>query len=153
MLLQHIDDSGSHLFVGDIRDGYLFVLLTRAMFERGGHINPLWGRAATDRRTFDELGRWLSIRRDQWPAWGRLAEAVDHEAVGRHMSKLLTETPIAEVIGTVVRKHEDPVEVVFGEMLFSRNGTDFEEVYRHRFTTSAARDRFRDWMFTHDNIH
>ena len=150
MLLTHIDPNARHTFAADRRNGFHLLFVTTDMLKQS-YFEPHWVREAGDERSFAALLRWTSVRRDQWQAWGRLAEAIGREAFYQHMRDLMTAEPIAECTGTVVQRQDDIREIVLGEMLAGTDGVVIEELYRHRFASAAARDRFYDWFYTDRN--
>ncbi|QXQ07428.1 hypothetical protein KX816_05220 [Sphingosinicellaceae bacterium] len=153
MIPKLIDESESHCFVVDERNGLWVLFASRDAMTRGGVVQPLWCREAADRTTLSALLRWAAMRRDQWAAWGRLGEATGSEVLNLHLQNLLDADPIAVVVGTVMQRGEDPCVVVLGEMLSSGHGSGFEVLHRHTFASTTARSRFFDWLNADDNMH
>ena len=152
MLCSHIDPNARHTFAFDQRRGFHILFVTQDMLGHS-HFEPHWVREAGDERAFKALLRWISVRRDQWQAWGSLAESVGPAAFYQHMRDLMAAEPVAECVGTLVQRQEDPCEIVLGEMLHGQNGVQMEELYRHRFQSAAAREHFYDWFNTDPNCH
>lgn len=153
MLPRIIDNTEKYSFMAS-RNGRLSIGFASAeAFARVGEIPVLWAQEVPDERTLLAMLRWVAVRRHLWDAWGRLAEAVGQQAFGRHMERLLTENPIGEVTGTLVHKVEDDDRaIVLGEVLSTRTGLKTDQLYRHRFGSTLARQRFFDWLYTSDNL-
>lgn len=151
MLPKKIDYDGPYVFKG-APDRLHIVFASREAFLETP-VKALWAREVANLRTLLALQRWVAVRRDLWEDWGRLAETDNRDAIVAHMEKLLAEQPIGEVMGTIVRRIDgDDRLISLGEMVFGAGGLRMEELYRHRFATAQARDRFLDWFHTGDNM-
>jgi len=154
MLQDRIDnDSEPYRILIDSHHPHRLLLVTRAMLERRGEVEPLWHRDAADARSFKALIQWTAIRRDRWQEWGQLAECLGHRAFYQHMRERMEIEPVAECIGTLVTRRDDPVEIMIGESMHGPLGLFTQPLYVHRFASPAARDRFYDWLFADENVH
>lgn len=133
-------------------DRLSLVFTSKHELEHCGMIQPLWVHETADARTLLALQRWLAVRRDLWTGWGKLATAVGHAAMARHMERLLDASPLGEVIGTFVHLHDDDASAItLGETLAGGAGLAFETLYVHRFASPQMRERFFEWFHTGNN--
>ena len=151
MLPTHIQENEFYTFVIDQRHGHYVVLTSQEMLSREGPVEPLWHREAADERSFDALLRWVMVRRGRWQEWGQLAEALGPTAFYQHMRERMAVEPLEECTGSVLQREDDPREIVLGEMMHDPRGLHIEELYRHRFASPKARERFFDWFYTDRN--
>lgn len=151
MLPKIIDNNEPYTFM--LRpDRLSLVFASKHEFEHGGMIQPLWVRETADARALQALLRWVAVRRDLWTAWGKLATAVGHAAMVRHMERLLEASPLGEVVGTFVRRHDDDARAItLGETLAGGAGLAFDTLYVHRFASPQMRERFFAWFNTGNN--
>jgi len=152
MLQDRIDNTEPYRIVIDGNTPLRLVLASQAMLEQGGMIEPLWHRDAGDIRSFNALLNWTAIRRDRWQEWGQLAEALGRPAFYQHMRERMEIEPVAECIGTMVTRLDDAQEIAISESMHGPNGLFYQPLYVHRFESSAARDRFYDWMYSDENV-
>ena len=153
MLPEHISQDEKYKFVIDNRQGFYIVFVPGYLFGHHTPFEPLWHRQAGDERSFRALVRWVGVRRARWQEWGRLAEALGRNAFYQHMHDLMIAEPVAECVGWTVQGLDDPHEVGMGEMIQGPNGLQTEELYRHRFKSAAARDRFFQWFYSDENFN
>lgn len=148
MVPNSYDDNGAHAVLADSRQGFHLLLVNKAMLVPHKPFEPLWVFECGDQRSLDAASHWLAVRRAQWTAWGELAETQGQQAIADCMAKLMGETPIGQVQGTIVRGDPDPRALSLGEVLTSPNGLRNEILYQHRFTTTGKRKRFFEWFHT-----
>lgn len=154
MLQDTIDnDSEPYRIIIDGRHPHRLLLVSRAMLEQRGEVEPLWHRDAADTRSFKALTRWTAIRRDRWQEWGELAESLGHRAFYQHMRERMEIEPPAECLGTMLTRMEDPAEILIAESMHGPQGLFTQPLYVHRFASPTARDRFYDWLYSDDNVH
>lgn len=151
MLPSYIDNTEPYRFVIDRRNTLCIVFATQAMLTTNGPVVPLWHREAGDARSLNVLIRWIAVRRDRWQEWGRLAEALGAEGFYAHMRERMAAEPIAECTGTVVKRRDDPVEILISDLMHGPHGIFLEPLYLHRFATPEAREAFYDWFLAGDN--
>jgi hypothetical protein len=151
MLPINIEEDETYKFVVNRERSLCIVFARPEMTIVNGPVEALWHREAADERSLRALIRWAGVRRARWQDWGRLAEEIGREAFYQHMRDLMATEPPAECTGTVVQREDDPQEIVMGEMMHGAAGIHVEELYRHRFPSSAARDAFYDWFCTGRN--
>ncbi len=153
MLSKIIDNNVTKYLFMASPDRLSLVFARRTAFAQENPVQALWVRAVADTRTLLSLQRWVAVRRDMWEVWGRLAEAVGPASIVSHMEKLLDESPVGEVTGTIVHRDEsDACVLSLGETLFGHGGLQMEELYRHRFASPEMGDRFFEWFYTGDNM-
>lgn len=151
MLPKIIDNNEPYTFMSS-PDRLSLVFASKHEFEHGGMIQPLWVRETADARTLQALQRWVAVRRDLWTGWGKLATAVGHAAMARHMERLLDASPLGEVVGTFVHLNDDDAHAItLGETVSGADGLAFETLYVHRFASRQMRERFFAWFNTGNN--
>ncbi len=151
MIQAHIEKNLHHEFQLDDKYGLHMIFVSQDMLGTGKVFNPHWAREFANRASREAVCRWTSHRRDQWQAWGELAEAIGRDAFYKHMEQMMAAEPPELVAGNVVHRCDDDTDVILGEMLHGRQGgTRIEGLHRHRFADAATRDRFYDWLYAGD---
>jgi hypothetical protein len=150
MLPTHIENE-NYRFVIYNRNPLCILFASQAMINARVPTESLWHREAANKESMRALARWVGVRRASWQEWGRLAEAIGRDAFYRHMHDLMIAEPPALCTGTVVQRQDDPREIAMGEVTHGASGMRFEVLYRHRFASPAASDRFYDWFLTDRN--
>lgn len=145
----HDNDEHYRILI-DNRNPLRILLATQAML-RWPDPSPPWHREAGDAGSMDALLRWVAIRRDRWQEWGQLAEDLGPSAFYQHMRERTEAEPPAECIDTMVTRLDAAHEIAIPESMHGPQGPFHQPLYVHRFASSAARDRFYDWMYSDDN--
>lgn len=151
MLLSHIDNTEPYRFVIDRRSTLCIVLVTQAMLQQNGMVEPLWHREAGDARSLDALIRWVAVRRNRWTEWGQMAETLGRPAFYQHMRERMDAEPIAERTGSVLQQLDDPTGIMIGDVMHGPQGIFIQPLYHHRFASAAARKAFYDWFYSGEN--
>lgn len=146
MLPTSIDCNERFKFLTDTSQGYYLLFATSEMLSQRGGTAPLWHMECADQSSMDAALRWVEIRRDLWPAWGAMVITKGFPTFRKHLAKLMKKEPIEAVCACVVQKLADPCELALGQLLGGNLGVRTEIVYRHRFATVEARDRFFKWF-------
>lgn len=152
MLLERIEEFEEYRFVTNDSRGLHVGFFRHDPANPEVPVNRFWVRECGDPQSLKAMLRWLSVRRAEWPKWGRIAETIDEEAFARHMDHLMEVNPVAQVIGTTITKGDDPRELILGESLATQGGPRSETLYVHRFASASARERFFEWLETDDNV-
>ena len=152
-MLPAIIDRNEHfqIILDDTR-GFHALLVSADQLGGSNPMVPLWFGTCLDGVTLSALARWVGFRRDQWQAWGALAERIGRNAFAQHMHQMFAAEPLENVMGTTMTLQVDPLEVTIGEQLQDSFRMRTELIYRHRFASAAMRDRFDRWLHTGDNF-
>ena len=151
MIQAYIDKNVQHEFQRDDKYGCHMVFVSQDMLNSGTVFNPHWAREFGNLESRQAMCRWTSHRRDQWQAWGELAEAIGRDAFYKHMEQMMAAEPPELVRGNIIQRCDDDTDVILGEMLQSQQGRiRMEELHRHRFADAATRDRFYEWLYAGD---
>lgn len=146
MLPNSIDCNERFKFLTDTRQGYYLLFATAEMLAQTGGRAPLWHMECADRNSMDAALRWVEIRRNLWPAWGAMITKKGFEPFRKHLAKLMRKEPIELILASVVKKLADPCEIALGQLMDGTRGVRTEIIYRHRFATAEARNRFFKWF-------
>lgn len=153
MLQDRFNDDEQYRVVIDRHNPLCIVLASQAMLRASGPVEPLWHREAGDERSMDALLRWAAIRRDRWQEWGQLAQVLEPKAFYEHMHERMCHEPPGECIGTMMTRLDDATGIIISEYLHGPQGLFSQPLHIHRFASSAARDRFYEWLYADDHIH
>lgn len=152
MFVKRVDPTPYHHFVFDTANGFFLVFKNADMSgTREKPFMPHWVAPCGDRRSLDAMCRWTAARRDKWQEWGELAGRIGRQAFSRHMHQLIEDEPLAEVVGTLFSRGDDPLELLLGETLQGPNGLRSEVLYVHRFKTAADYHAFNKLCFKTEN--
>lgn len=133
-------------FAIDPQDPLRIIFGPHAILAQEREAEPVWQHETPTVRLLDAMIRWLSLRRDRWDAWGRLAELVGPPAIVKHMRQEMAAEPVATRPCTVIQYPDDPTYLLIGEMTHGAHGFAVQPLHQHRFATAAARERFRNWL-------
>lgn len=153
VLPKSIQYNERYIFVVDRGQGYHLAFVSPEMLSRvkSEPVEPHWYFECGDERSLDAALRWFAVRRSLWANWGRLVTTAGRQVFSRHIAQLMADDPIAEVLGTMVNRDDDPCVMSMGQMLAGPTGLRTEILVQHRFKSAAARDLFFDWFATDRN--
>ena len=143
-------DAEQHFFLRDERNGFHVVFVSREAKKQNPFM-PHWVGPCGDKESLDAMVRWMAVRRDQWQAWGELAEHIGGQAFAKHMDTLLKSEPLVRVEAALIQRQDDPTKVGIGEMTYGPAGTRLEILHVHRFQSETACEAFHDWFNTGKN--
>lgn len=146
MIPRRIDaDAENHFFLRDERQGFHLVFVSREAKKQNPFM-PHWVGPCGNAESLEAMVRWMAVRRDQWQAWGELAERIGHQAFARHMDDLLKAEPLVRVEAALIQRQADPTQIGIGEMTAGPDGMRLEVLHVHTFRSVEACDAFHDWF-------
>lgn len=151
MIPARIDaDTENHTFLRDERAGFHLVFVSRES-RKQNPFTPHWVGTCGNGESLEAMVRWMAVRRDQWQAWGELAERIGPQAFAKHMDDLLKAEPLVRVEGALIQRQDDPTQLGLGEMLTGPKGVRLEVLHVHTFRSAEACQAFHDWFHSGRN--
>jgi len=151
MIMKKKDPTARHYFLRDDREGYHLLFVNDDIVNGPAPFAPLWIHTSGNAETLRAMARWVAVRQDRWEAWAKLRAVIGQAGFDAHIRSLIDAEPPERILGTVLKRSDDPRAIELGQLLRGRNGVRDEILIQHAFGSAELRERFWGWVHSDGN--